>query len=156
MTSWDELVYGPGAVRTSLNTLAFAKASFKRLHLGSSCRDGEIWGFNFPTKNFCPSCANGLQLNTFQNDPPKKKKKKIAATHSINDVCFCPTQGHNSQPSNLISRNRNCYVSSPYGEKAQWTDRQDECAFQREAEVSYFLNSHGVSKSCKSISIPFH
>lgn len=113
------------------------KAPYKRLHLGSSSRDGEIWGFNFPTKHFCPSCANVLQLNTFQNDPPKN-----AATHSINEVCCRPTQGHNSQPSNLISWNRNCYVSSPDGEKA--SDRQDECAFQKEGEPSYFLNSHGV------------
>ena len=55
--------------------VGLVKASFKRLHLGGSCRDGEIWGFNFPTKHFCPSCANVLQLNTFQNDPPKKKEK---------------------------------------------------------------------------------
>lgn len=58
--------------------------------------------------------------------------------------CFRPTQGHDSQPINLISWNRNCYVPSPNGEE-QWADRQDECAFQREGDVAYFLNSHGIS-----------
>jgi hypothetical protein len=92
------------AFPASPNVLAFAKGPLQKMHTGSSCR--KRWRnmeLSFSPKHFCPSCANVLQLNTFQNDPPKN-----VATRSISDVCLHPIQRYNSHLGNIISCNRNC------------------------------------------------